>query len=573
MGSKNIKTIQLIQPPIIYHSIRTEDQPLLPQGMTIIANVLHDEGYDVKILDINIDMKNLQASKQKSRSRVFPKVISKKQQAMIMRYIRAGKKSRFVETIIKRYKQTYPYDDAGVVGISVFDVAQFLWALFIAKIIENKNIPVIFGGAFFTTMGAVYFKEFSVMKYLIIGPGEPAICKFLKYLEGKSEISSIKGLVYKKDSEIIENKRGFYNIADTPAPGFEALDLAKYKMRINNRERVILPYQISAGCINHCNFCSDHKANVFQHKPLGKIIKELKMMIQTYGSNLIIFAESNFFFSYDFLDKFCDALLREGIDIIWGGMSGIIDARGRTMDKSLITKMKKSGCRFFYLGIETGSDSLRRNMGKNFTAKQAGEVLRNCSSLGINVTANFMVGYPYETKQDIAETIKFIRGYGKDITVASVSQFHIPYGSPMFCDPEKFGIKLAGMQKSRMFKPVYEFYEINGNSYRLKQRASAKSFRQISRVVYRCSIREHFRIKPYVPFWFYDAVKNIRAKNNRMTYCLNWILSICDKRHQNAYKYPYLLKFGLLEEPAGEDKADEYYSYSKHNPNAILPDS
>ena len=168
-------TIYLIQPPILYHSIRTEDQPVVPLGMSLLVSALRKRGWDVRCFDINIDMKNKNASAEKVRQQIFPRLLSEADYESIMQFIQEGKTCPFVDRIARAYQEKYVLEDAVMVGISVYDAAQFLWGLFIARLI-GESVPVLFGGAFFTTMGSAYFDDFDLMEHLVVGAGEEPIC-------------------------------------------------------------------------------------------------------------------------------------------------------------------------------------------------------------------------------------------------------------------------------------------------------------------------------------------------------------------------------------------------------------
>lgn len=77
-----------------------------------------------------------------------------------------------------------------------------------------------------------------------------------------------------------------------------------------------------------------------------------------------------------------------------------------------IRMMKESGCAGVYLGIESASDTVLKNMNKRATAKQFAEGVRLLNKYDIPYLAAFVLGFPGETEATIQENVDFIRNNG-----------------------------------------------------------------------------------------------------------------------------------------------------------------
>ncbi len=77
-----------------------------------------------------------------------------------------------------------------------------------------------------------------------------------------------------------------------------------------------------------------------------------------------------------------------------------------------IKMMKQSGCAGVYLGIESASDTVLKNMNKRATAKQFAEGVRLLNKYDIPYLAAFVLGFPGETEGTIRENVDFIRNNG-----------------------------------------------------------------------------------------------------------------------------------------------------------------
>ena len=74
--------------------------------------------------------------------------------------------------------------------------------------------------------------------------------------------------------------------------------------------------------------------------------------------------------------------------------------------------MKRSGCEFVDLGLESGSQTILDNMDKRLTCKQSFNAIQMLNDHGIVSRGSFIVGYPGETADTFSETIDFINESG-----------------------------------------------------------------------------------------------------------------------------------------------------------------
>ena len=77
-------------------------------------------------------------------------------------------------------------------------------------------------------------------------------------------------------------------------------------------------------------------------------------------------------------------------------------------DEEAIELMRESGCEGVFLGAESGSDTIMKNMNK--TARRANymKAIPLLREAGITTHANFIVGFPGETRETFRETVDLI---------------------------------------------------------------------------------------------------------------------------------------------------------------------
>ena len=81
-----------------------------------------------------------------------------------------------------------------------------------------------------------------------------------------------------------------------------------------------------------------------------------------------------------------------------------------TVDAELLETLAAAGCRHVIYGVESGSETLRRNvMRRPVRDEQFVQAFRWSRDAGLLITANYMMGLPEETPQDLQATLDLHR--------------------------------------------------------------------------------------------------------------------------------------------------------------------
>ena len=79
------------------------------------------------------------------------------------------------------------------------------------------------------------------------------------------------------------------------------------------------------------------------------------------------------------------------------------------VDRDTLKALKDNGLRLFVVGYESGNDEILRNIKKGVSIERARRFTRDCHELGILIHGTFILGLPGETRETIAETMRFAR--------------------------------------------------------------------------------------------------------------------------------------------------------------------
>jgi radical SAM superfamily enzyme YgiQ (UPF0313 family) len=126
------------------------------------------------------------------------------------------------------------------------------------------------------------------------------------------------------------------------------------------------------------------------------------------------------------METICDSMVERGLDIDWYTPNGV---RADTLDESLLTKMKKSGCKKLRIAPESGVQRVVNHIvKKNLNLKEVEKAVVLCKKVGIKVGCFFVIGLIGETKEDIKESIK----YAHRLKQLGADSFHFSIATPVY---------------------------------------------------------------------------------------------------------------------------------------------
>ena len=300
----------------------------------------------------------------------------------------------------------------------------------------NKDIKIVAGGPHVSTDPLGSLKD-SPFDFGVYGEGEYTYLELIDALEKNKNLDNIRGLVHKKNHKVIKNlpRALIQNLDEIPFPARELfVPLKNYKLSIFYYKRSPVTTQMtSRGCPFKCIFC-DH--NVFGHTFRGHspeyVVDEMELLKDKYKMKEIMFYDDTFTLNKKRALDICDEIIKRKLDILWS-----IGARIDTVDKNLLSKMKKAGCWNIGYGIETGNPEVMKFIKKGIDLPQVKKVVKESVNMGIEVRGLFMLGHPTETKKTLRDTIEF----AKSLPLHSVN-FSITYpliGTELYDIADQYG--------------------------------------------------------------------------------------------------------------------------------------
>ncbi len=346
----------------------------------------------------------------------------------------------------------------------------------IARITKEvaKDIIVIVGGPHPTVLPAEMLRNRDI-DICAIGEGEYTLLELVKALEqGDSDLSTVKGIAYKRGSGIrINERRPLIPDIDTlPFPARDLLPMDKYRFPLPRGKRARWATILSSrGCPFNCIFCGQH--NIFGRKARFRsaknVVDEVEELINKYGINMFSFIDSDATLSKKNMMNICDEIMARQIDIEW-----TCGTRVDLVDLELLSKMREAGCRQINFGIESGNQKILDTLNKGITIEESKNAVEMAKKAGLKVYTYFMIGSPGETRKTVYDTISFARKLGGDYAQFSITT---PFpGTELFETAEKMG-KIKTHDWSKYVKYHTAVFETEELSSKELERLKAKAFR------------------------------------------------------------------------------------------------
>jgi anaerobic magnesium-protoporphyrin IX monomethyl ester cyclase len=227
-------------------------------------------------------------------------------------------------------------------------------------------------------------------------------------------------------------------------PAYHLVNLRSYSRKIHGK--VSLPYLTSRGCPFKCAFCglsSLHSMGGLHMEQPQVIRKHLERIKGEFGIDRINFQDDIFTLNKERLSAILDTV--KALDLRFRCMG-----RAGYDTEDTYKRLADAGCEQIAWGIESGSQYILDRMNKATTARENHNVIKWAKQNGIIARAFFIIGFPGETKETLAETRRFIEDADPDQYF--VSKF-VPYpGTDVGDHPAKYGI----INKSADYNKYYQ---------------------------------------------------------------------------------------------------------------------
>lgn len=215
----------------------------------------------------------------------------------------------------------------------------------------------------------------------------------------------------------------------------------------------------SRGCYSGCKFCGSAKTGLRKRSP-ENIISELEMIVDFQSNQPIHFCDDIFTFDPEWVTKITQQINRRGLKIKYS-----VNSRVDLRDNSIFKKLKESGCDTVSFGIESGSQKILDNVGKNVTVEQIEKSVLTAKDVGLKVRTSWIVGLPGDYQEQLKSVDLMKRILPNQVHVC----LNTPYPGTVYGNnPKKYGINLKTDNWTEVLNNIYstgDFSQVIGFDY------------------------------------------------------------------------------------------------------------
>ena len=262
---------------------------------------------------------------------------------------------------------------------------------------------MVFGGPHATHRAREILAANRAVDAVVLGEGEETFLELAGYLAaGNTSLENIRGLALRRGNDVLltPSREPLADLDNLPLPA------AYYDNSFAVDPRRQLEFIItSRGCPAACRFCSSPRfwGKTLRFRSPQSIVDEIRFIRDKYGLLYFSMRDDTFTADRERVMAFCRLLLREKIYILWNCQS-----RVNAVDAEMLLMMKRAGCECVQFGVESGSRSVLKELGKSITPEQVKAAALAVRQAGINLSIYLITGVPGETEEDLKATCRLI---------------------------------------------------------------------------------------------------------------------------------------------------------------------
>lgn len=351
-----------------HNRLAVKQSAIAPLGLGYLASVLLQDGFDVRISDMDVE-----------------------------------------DIVVEELQQMLESFQPSVVGISTTTLT-FKNGLRVARVVKQtlSECLVCVGGPHVT----VRFHD--ALRYLFVdvvvrGEGEITFLELCRAVADGGAILSldIKGIVQRsEDGQIVAlpPRERIANLDNLPFPARHLMPMHKYKF-----PGTILT---SRGCPFACGFCAGPTVlgRMYKTRSAANVVAEVQMCIDLFGLTSFFFVDDTMTHNRRRVLEICEGLRQVKIPPSLGRqLKWTCESRVDVVSPELLQEMRKAGCTTIQFGMESGSQELLDQLGKRVTLEQIEQAVVWSRQTGISPVLSMVFPHPSETGQTLQETFNFIR--------------------------------------------------------------------------------------------------------------------------------------------------------------------
>lgn len=419
-----------------------------PLGLGYLSAYLRASAFDTRVYDLN-----LAAYLESERKEIWQRQRHWIDPPLFEEVLAAH------QGFIDHWAQHLADEGAPIVGLSV-NAANRRFSIELARRLRARRPQtlLVWGGPGVYNIHELRIIPPEIVDYVVIGEGEETLLEITTAFRGRTRETrrmDIPGTAVPDGGAYRFNppRAEIEDLDDLPFPTYEGFPVGYYVA-----ENAV-PVLMSRGCPMRCSFCDTTlRFKRFRYRSAGNIMAEIAAHAGRRVIGTVAFHDALLNGSVKMLTELVELMQASPLSFRWTGNFVV----NRRCTAELYRAMRRAGCTRLLYGIECGSDKVLRLMNKHYTAEQAANALRWGSEAGIENHVNFICGFPGETEDDFADTLRFVERNARhiDVVTAVNMMFFVP-DSPIYNRMQELGV-------TRSDRSHFRWHDAQGNTLEVR---------------------------------------------------------------------------------------------------------
>ena len=303
---------------------------------------------------------------------------------------------------------------------------------------------------------------------VVMGEGEYTMLELVQTIEMGGDLSQVRGIAL--EGKVNPPRPLITDMDALPFPARHLLPMDHYKML--NMKTGMATMITSRGCPMQCSFCASaalHGPKLRLRSP-ENVVDEMEHLVKDHKVGTIAFMDDTFTLNHRMVEAICDEIQKRELDVFWG-----CTARVDTLSDDLLEKMREAGCITIFMGVESADQQMLDSASKNITIEKIRQAFILSKKHKIRTIASVVLGMPGDTKESIKRTVSFVRELNPSYAVFSLAT---PYPGTRFYKEafEKNLIKVKDWSKYTLISPVLDTVDCSLEELRKLQYKAFRNF-------------------------------------------------------------------------------------------------
>jgi radical SAM superfamily enzyme YgiQ (UPF0313 family) len=420
--------------PYIY-DFAAYDLWLKPLGLLYLAAVLEENGCDVILLDamdrwhpdvLNLQKRTAPRSKKYNDGYFYKESVDKPVEfrRIPRHYSRYGMPPELMRKNLEKISTEHRIDMVLITSGMTYWYRGAHEAITMTR--EFFPDAKILLGGIYATLFYEFAKRHSGADTVFKGESEQSVLRF---------ISEHTGLKIKKE---------YQGYDDYPFPAYHLYPKLSYAAMMTSR-----------GCPYNCSFCATHEfTNIFKRRNPFKVAEEIEFYSTWYGIKDISFYDDALFVNADHhIKPILKRVIDRRLDMRFHTPNGLF---AKLLDADLAELLVQSGFKTIRLSYETKNPERQLKM-KKVNDADLESALDRLGAAGFprqEVVVYLIMGLPYQTPGEVAESIHYVNSLGAKVSLSSFSpipntaewetavhEFGFPVDQPLLTNKSVYPLK------------------------------------------------------------------------------------------------------------------------------------